>query len=106
MKYSGQNASEDGVKREHDKNLEYLNDASERIQELEVKLQTLEARIPKTYPEVKFLNYLNRKRILVCFSVQGIFSSKRETYFSVNLGDGGCRFCWFAFGGSFDAGRS
>lgn len=68
MKYNGQSASEDTFKREHDKNLEYFNDASERIQELEEKLQTLEARIPKTYPEVKFLNYLNRKRILVCIA--------------------------------------
>lgn len=68
LKYNGQNSgriSKDTLTREHEKNLEFLNDASERIQELEEKLQTLESRIPKTYPEVKFLNYLNRRRILV-----------------------------------------
>lgn len=64
MRYNSHNVVKDAFN--HETNLELLNDASERIQELEEKLQTLEARIPKTYPEVKFLNYLNRKRILVC----------------------------------------
>lgn len=36
-----------------------------RVKELEEKLETLTARVPKRYPEVKFLNYLKRKRILV-----------------------------------------
>lgn len=42
-----------------------LDDASLRIRELEEKIDTLEARVPKKYPEVKFLNYLARKRILI-----------------------------------------
>lgn len=41
----------------------YLN---MRVKELEEKLETLSARVPKKYAEVKFLNYLTRKRILVC----------------------------------------
>lgn len=44
---------------------EFFNGAAEKIHELENKLQMLEMRIPKTYPEVRFLNYLQRKRILV-----------------------------------------
>ncbi|XP_044266610.1 UDP-glucuronic acid decarboxylase 1 [Tribolium madens] len=48
---------------EYNKNL--LKEASERIQELENKILALESRVPRTYPEVKFLNYLSRKRILI-----------------------------------------
>lgn len=70
MRYSSQNASKEKLNREYEKSWDHLNDASERIQQIEEKLQTLEARIPKTYPEVKFLNYLNRKRILVCVAVR------------------------------------
>lgn len=36
-----------------------------KIKQLEEKLETFEARVPKKYPEVKNLNYLTRKRILV-----------------------------------------
>lgn len=36
-----------------------------RIKELELKIQLLEDRIPKKYPDVTYLNYKNRKRILV-----------------------------------------
>ncbi|CAH1117390.1 unnamed protein product [Phaedon cochleariae] len=42
-----------------------LNEASNKIEALEEKIISLEGRVPKTYPDVKFLNYLNRKRILV-----------------------------------------
>nr|XP_023028415.1 UDP-glucuronic acid decarboxylase 1-like [Leptinotarsa decemlineata] len=42
-----------------------LNDAHRKIEALEEKILSLESRVPKTYQDVKFLNYLNRKRILV-----------------------------------------
>lgn len=42
-----------------------LDEASLRIRDLEDKINILESRVPKHYPEVKFLNYLTRKRILV-----------------------------------------
>lgn len=46
-----------------------LEEAKSKIRELEEKLKFIEAklenRIPKSYPTVKFLNYKNRKRILV-----------------------------------------
>lgn len=46
-----------------------LQEAKTRIRELEDKLREIEAkiesRVPKNFPVVKFLNYKNRKRILV-----------------------------------------
>lgn len=46
-----------------------INNAKKRIKLLEDKLRkieiTISSRIPKNYPTVKFLNYKNRKRILV-----------------------------------------
>ncbi|CAH0557485.1 unnamed protein product [Brassicogethes aeneus] len=42
-----------------------LKEATIRIQELEEKLSNFESRVPKTYPDVKFLNYVKRKRILI-----------------------------------------
>lgn len=42
-----------------------LNEAYKKIETLEEKIMSLEGRMPKTYPDVRFLNYLNRKRILV-----------------------------------------
>lgn len=42
-----------------------LQEAKRRIRELEDKLASLELRIPKKFPDVKFLNYHSRKRILV-----------------------------------------
>lgn len=42
-----------------------LNDARQQLRLLEMKIKTLENRIAKKYPDVSFLNYKNRKRILV-----------------------------------------
>jgi UDP-glucuronate decarboxylase len=39
--------------------------AQQKIQDLEKRIEELESRIPKQYDAVKFLNYQNRKRILV-----------------------------------------
>lgn len=41
------------------------NVCSERILELEDRIKELESTAPKKYPEVKFLTYKDRKRILV-----------------------------------------
>lgn len=42
-----------------------LQIAQSKINELEYKIQQLEDRIPRKYPDVTYLNYKNRKRILV-----------------------------------------
>lgn len=42
-----------------------LNEAKQRLRLLEMKIQTLESRLARKYPDVLFLNYKNRKRILV-----------------------------------------
>jgi peptidoglycan hydrolase CwlO-like protein len=42
-----------------------LNEAKAKIEELESRIAYLENHIPKKYPDVKFQNYKNRKRILV-----------------------------------------
>lgn len=42
-----------------------IDEASKRIKHLEGKIKQLESRIPKQFPNVKFLNYRERKRILV-----------------------------------------
>lgn len=39
--------------------------AKEKIKALESRIAELENRLPKKYEQVKFLNYQNRKRILV-----------------------------------------
>ncbi|XP_076752237.1 UDP-xylose synthase [Xylocopa sonorina] len=53
----------------HDADIKNIEEAKIRIRELEGKLQNLEAkvenRVSKDFPTVKFLNYKNRKRILV-----------------------------------------
>lgn len=46
-----------------------LKAAQQKIQLLEKRLAELESRLPKKYDEVKFLNYQNRKRILVRLSI-------------------------------------
>ena len=42
-----------------------------RLDEMEMKLENFESRTIKTYPNIKFLTYKDRKRIMVicCFSV-------------------------------------
>lgn len=52
-----------------------LNDARQRLRLLEMKIQTLENRIAKKYPDVLFLNYKNRKRILVWLFLYTFFFS-------------------------------
>lgn len=42
-----------------------LEAADKKIRELEKRIAELEDRLPKKYDRVKFLNYQNRKRILV-----------------------------------------
>ncbi|XP_053652403.2 UDP-glucuronic acid decarboxylase 1 [Cherax quadricarinatus] len=46
-------------------NINTLDEALLKIQELEKRLKDIEYRIPKKYPEVKFLTFKDRKRILV-----------------------------------------
>lgn len=46
-----------------------LVEAQKRIKELEEKLAGLELRIPKKFPETRFLNYHFRKRILVIMTI-------------------------------------
>lgn len=57
------------IRNEYPSNLEEANyelqEAARKIFELEQKIMILEKKVPKTYPDVKFLNYLTRKRILV-----------------------------------------
>lgn len=45
--------------------IDNMDEALLKIQELEKRLKDIEYRIPKKYPEVKFLTYKDRKRILV-----------------------------------------
>lgn len=42
-----------------------LSGAYSKLHDLESRLKNLEKHIPKNYPDVKFLNYKDRKRILV-----------------------------------------
>lgn len=56
---------DDGLDEEHESRLEEMHEAKKQILELQRKIQELEARIPRKYPDVTFLNYKNRKRILV-----------------------------------------
>lgn len=44
-----------------------LDEAIIKIKDLEKRLKDIEYRIPKKYPEVNFLTYKDRKRILVSF---------------------------------------
>lgn len=44
-----------------------LDEALVKIEALEQRLKDIEYRIPKKYPEVNFLTFKDRKRILVSF---------------------------------------
>lgn len=45
--------------------IQNLQEAQQKIKELEKKIKDLEKRIPQRYPDVKYLNYRSRKRILI-----------------------------------------
>jgi hypothetical protein len=45
--------------------IQSLQEAQKKIKELEKKVRDLEKRIPQRYPDVRYLNYRSRKRILV-----------------------------------------
>lgn len=49
----------------HDSHIDEVHQAKQQILALERKIQELEGRIPRKYPDVTFLNYKNRKRILI-----------------------------------------
>lgn len=44
-----------------------IQQARARIEQLEKKIAILEGRIPQKYPDVKYLGYKERKRILVAY---------------------------------------
>lgn len=58
-----------------------LQDAKARLELLEQKLAVLEGRIPQKYPDVEYLGYKDRKRILVC-----IFIYINIVFFDINIG--------------------
>lgn len=58
IKMEMNNVADEGTKRE-------LQEAKARIEQLEKKLAILEGRIPQKYPDVQYLGYKERKRILV-----------------------------------------
>jgi hypothetical protein len=45
--------------------IQSLQETQKKIKELEKKIKDLEKRIPQRYPDVRYLNYRSRKRILV-----------------------------------------
>ena len=49
--------------------IQTLQQAQKKIRELEKKIKDLEKRIPQRYPDVKYLNYRSRKRILVSVEI-------------------------------------
>lgn len=51
------------------KDKEELKEAKTRIEQLEKKIAILEGRIPEKYPDVKYLGYKERKRILVIMHI-------------------------------------
>lgn len=53
--------------------------AKKQILELQRKIQELEGRIPRKYPDVTFLNYKNRKRILVSWRFFSIITVRVTT---------------------------
>lgn len=57
-----------------------LNEAKQRLRLLEMKIQTLENRLAKKYPDVVFLNYKNRKRILVLATVCFVYFQQFKVF--------------------------
>lgn len=43
-----------------------MKETKTKLERLEEKFQNLSARVQKPYPDIKYLNYHNKKRILVC----------------------------------------
>ncbi|XP_076044465.1 UDP-xylose synthase [Oratosquilla oratoria] len=55
-----------GLKEDKDASeIKDIKDAQNKIEELENRLKEMEYRIPKKYPDVQFLTYKDRKRILI-----------------------------------------
>jgi peptidoglycan hydrolase CwlO-like protein len=57
-----------------------LEEAQKQIKELEKKIKDLEKRIPQRYPDVKYLNYRSRKRILVSIKMYCIYAFNLSMY--------------------------
>lgn len=76
-------------------NKQVLLTASKRLKELEEKIAILEKQIPRIFPDVRYLNYLSRKRILVSF-IKTSLVELLEKYRIV--GNRRSRICWFPFG--------
>lgn len=77
--------------------------AQDKIRQLEARIRELEDRIPKKYGRVKFLNYQNRKRILVtgedCCNFGGLWKGIEDfclVFFRW------CRIRWKSFSGFFN----
>lgn len=80
-----------------------LQEASMRIKELEQRLNAVDSRVPKTYPDVKFLNYVTRKRILVKFFFQ-LIKCKLTT--DIYIDNWWCWICWISLSGLINAARA
>lgn len=87
-----------------------LNDARQRLRLLEMKIQTLENRIAKKYPDVLFLNYKNRKRILVILCLYTFFVSSftklKFSFLRFEIDNWRCWFRWFTSCRLLDDARS
>jgi len=63
---NGNELADEEVSSKCTKNLFSLDDSCpSSLKKLEERIRDLESRVPKKYPEVKFLSYKDRKRILV-----------------------------------------
>lgn len=52
-------------KNNFDSDINTIEEAKNKIRELEIRIKQLEGGNPRRFPDVKFLNYRTRKRILV-----------------------------------------
>lgn len=52
-------------KNNFDSDINSIEEAKNKIRELEIRIKQLEGGNPRRFPDVKFLNYRTRKRILV-----------------------------------------